>query len=193
MYYIVSNELYHHGVKGMKWGVRRYRNYDGSYTQKGVQIFDQSLEQYNNAKKTRDRVKDLYKQSKKYGSTNVNGQEVNVQKSVLKEANSNLKAAKKQLNKDYNQLRKDKAGDKGKELYRSGKTITGNQQKLQYAGLIAAGTAAASSWLAKNGKQDLAKYTAIAGVGLEAVNGIFAAKNAVEAHYLRAYYGHSRN
>lgn len=30
-----QNELYHHGIKGQKWGVRRFQNKDGSLTAKG--------------------------------------------------------------------------------------------------------------------------------------------------------------
>ena len=31
------DELYHHGIKGQKWGVRRYQNKDGSLTAAGKQ------------------------------------------------------------------------------------------------------------------------------------------------------------
>lgn len=33
----MENELSHHGIKGMKWGVRRYRNRDGTLTPAGKQ------------------------------------------------------------------------------------------------------------------------------------------------------------
>lgn len=34
-YIIINGELYHHGVKGQKWGVRRFQNKDGSLTPEG--------------------------------------------------------------------------------------------------------------------------------------------------------------
>ena len=38
----MSNELYHHGVKGQKWGVRRYQYADGSLTPSGKKRYQNS-------------------------------------------------------------------------------------------------------------------------------------------------------
>ena len=35
MYRVTTNELYHHGIIGQRWGVRRYQNEDGTLTEKG--------------------------------------------------------------------------------------------------------------------------------------------------------------
>lgn len=33
MYYVYDEEIVHHGIKGQKWGVRRFQNYDGTRTE----------------------------------------------------------------------------------------------------------------------------------------------------------------
>lgn len=38
--FVSQNELYHHGIKGMKWGVRRFQNEDGSLTSAGKKRYD---------------------------------------------------------------------------------------------------------------------------------------------------------
>lgn len=56
---INDNELYHHGVKGQRWGVRRYQNPDGSLTPAGRRKLEKFQKRENAALDYR--VKELSK------------------------------------------------------------------------------------------------------------------------------------
>ena len=159
--------LMHYGVKGMKWGVRRYQNYDGSYTRKG-------LERYRKAES------DAYK----------SGQATRQQ---VKDAKSAVKTEKRKMENAYEKLKTDKLADEGKKLYQSGKTISGNTQATYLAeGVIIAGSTVVSRLLANQlNNQEVANIAASTiAIGGTIVNGLLAAKTSRENKRLRAYYAH---
>ena len=43
----LNNELYHHGIKGQKWGIRRYQNEDGSLTYRGKMRYIKDSERHH--------------------------------------------------------------------------------------------------------------------------------------------------
>lgn len=157
--YNYGPELAHHGIKGMKWGVRRYQNYDGSYTKKGLERYNKAESDYESAKAKQKQIKSDHKKG-------------TATKQDVKKANQDVKSAKKKMSDAYGRLKTDKLADEGKELYRKGKTITGNTN-------ISAIT------------QKLATITTTAiAAGGTAVNAILAGTAYRQNKRLRAYYAH---
>lgn len=197
--------LEHHGIRGMKWGVRRYQNYDGSLTAAGVKRFKNSLNEYEKADSRYKKVKAEHKAAKRAD----NYQETVTKKGELTNAKLNRKIKKARLEKDYRHLKQDKLADQGKKLYASGKTITGNSEitnMLNTVGSVALGAAAFNNRSGGMLTNLINKYAgtkisdkqfliATGGIGVGAL-GASTAKKAVDEYQnkrIRAYYGHTSN
>lgn len=197
--------LEHHGVRGMKWGVRRYQNYDGSLTAAGMKRFNKSLDDYEKADARYKKAKADHKAAKKAD----NYSDAAIKKGELTNAKINRKLKKTQLEKDYRHLKQDKLADQGKKLYASGKTITGNSEVTNVLNTIGSVALSAAAYNTKSGGQVtklIRQYTGLniddkqflkvtGGVGVAAL-GTSAVKRGVDEYQnkrLRAYYGHTSN
>lgn len=59
-----NSKLIHHGIRGQKWGIRRYQNEDGSYTEAGLRRIEKKDTKWAN--KHHDKIQNrAFKASKK--------------------------------------------------------------------------------------------------------------------------------
>lgn len=173
-----SNDfLAHHGIKGQKWGVRRYQNADGSYTQAGLRRYNQMYNKRVEAEK-------------KYNDAKVSGAS-EIETSNLKR---DVKLAKLNEKNAYKHLKNDSKADKGKKLYAQGNTVTGLQRKHGITGaamgLIGAGLGYAAQQLNEKGNKKAATALLAGSLASSAVGLVLNAVGSVKIDQLRAYYGH---
>ena len=104
---ILSNELQHHGIKGQKWGVRRFQNTDGSLTAEGkkrysVSDYQQAIDKTKTAGKIVNEAKTLNNTIKK---VNDPAAERRIRKSVAEMSDIELQKRVQRLNMEDNYTR----------------------------------------------------------------------------------------
>ena len=108
------NELYHHGILGQKWGVRRYQNADGSLTAKGIKRYKARAEKYKaRAEKYLDKnANKLNKLKKQYDDDRLTAKGIKRNATNIEIANKMRPKLEKQLGdiKTQNNARTTKIG-----------------------------------------------------------------------------------
>lgn len=178
-YIYYNQELYHYGIPGMKWGIRRYQNYDGSYIKAG-------LKRYNSSKEIYEKKREEYKRIKN---------NKNASRYEKRYAKSKMKEAKRKMNKDYKHLALDKKADEGKILYSEGKRITQNARTTYMIGRLGVYASAGAELAKQYGYIDTktARIIEATAVGATITSKVKDILDEIPNNKLRAYYSHTSN
>lgn len=117
------DELYHHGIKGMKWGVRRYQNKDGSLKPEGKKHYRSTSVRSALARRSNEKVDKSFKNWNKNAKKRADAIELGKARNQKKIA-SELNPSDKQLQKDAK-----KANREYKKALRSNTTYRKGQVK----------------------------------------------------------------
>lgn len=101
------SNLQHHGIKGQKWGVRRFQNTDGSLTAEGRRRYGSddyksALDKVNSASKVVDEIKKHNSSSQRSSNPDM---ERRIRKSVTEMSDTELQKRVQRLNMEDNYTR----------------------------------------------------------------------------------------
>ena len=185
-----NDELMHFGVKGMRWGIRRYQNNDGSLTSAGRKRYGENLDIND---KSRTNIAKIRK-GEAYRRLDIAKANNSTNSTRIAELQGRVRSAKRTE-------RQMKKVDKGAKLAAKGQTITSNNVKSYMA--IAASTMASKgitmflnsrmSDLSSEGRwtrghQAVAEgLNKIGSYSVQALSAAYVAKKAIDNNNIRAY------
>lgn len=154
-----ENELYHHGIKGQKWGVRNYQNADGTLTELGKRRYGEGS--VSTGKERAKFLNKLDSQRARYMASASQTKNVAKKEQFLKSAS----ATERTIQSVLNAAKKDKTPIQSKTVTRS--VMTGKDKAKSIAmSVLASGLVTGGSYLSAVGTAKAMAAKSALGIGV---------------------------